>query len=144
MQVFSSDEAINASSCSKGTINALFDGAKLRLARVRAASFEIFSSLAVSEPVATSPISRSMHRYYDAILTFNAEVVSLSEIVQRISRQPSRVSTLELIRRLTKFCMSASLRVSRYRSLPADRLSRRMHSTHWSTTSIPSPRTSPI
>ena len=130
LQVFSSEEAIKASSCSNGTIKALFDGAKLRLASVSAASFEIFSSLAVSEPVATSPISRSMHLCYDAILTFKAEVVSLSEIVQRISRQPSRVSTLELISRLTRFWMSASLRVSRYLSLPADRLSRRMHSTH--------------
>ena len=103
LHVFSSDEAIKASSCSKGAIKALFEGARLRFARVKAASFEIFSSLVVNDPVAIRPIKRSMHLYCDAMRTFKAETVSLSEIVHKISRQPSRVSTLGLTSKFTKF-----------------------------------------
>ena len=130
LHVFSSDEAIKASSCSKGAIKALFEGARFRFARVKAASFEIFSSLVVNDPVAIRPIKRSMHLYCEAMRTFRADAVSLSEIVHKISRQPSRVSTLGLTSKLTKFWMSESLSVSKYLSLPADRLSLRMHSMH--------------
>jgi hypothetical protein len=74
----------------------------LRLARVKAASFEIFSSLAVNEPEEIKLIKRSMQRYYEAILTLSEVVVSLSEIVQRISKQPSLVSIFGLTSKLTK------------------------------------------
>lgn len=78
------------------------DGAKLRLARVRAASFDIFSSLAVKEPDEIKLIKRSMQRCYEAILTFSEVVVSLSEMVQRISKQPSLVSIFGLTSKFTK------------------------------------------
>ena len=130
LHVFSSEEAIKASSCSNGAIKARLEGARLRFAKVKAASFDIFSSLVVRDPVAISPIRRSMHLYCDAMRTFRAEAVSLSEIVQRISRQPSRVSMFGLTSRFTRFCMSESFRVSRYLSLPAERLSLLIHSMH--------------
>ena len=63
LHVFSSDEAIKASSCSKGAIKARLEGARFRFARVKAANFEIFSSLVVRDPVAIKPIKRSMHLY---------------------------------------------------------------------------------
>ena len=103
LEVFSSLAAMRTSSCSNGAIKALFDGAKFKLANVSAANFEIFSSLCVSEPEEMRPMSRSMHRCYAAILTLSDVVVSLSEMVQRISKQPSLVSTLGLIRRFTRF-----------------------------------------
>ena len=102
MHVFSSDAAIRANSCSNGTIRGLFAGARFKFARVRAANLEIFSSFRVSEPHATSPIRRSTHRYYYAILTLRDDAVSESLIVHKISRQPSRVSMLGLTSRLTR------------------------------------------
>ena len=103
LHVFSSEAATKASSCSNGAIRARFFGARLRFAKVSAASFDIFSSFVVKEPVAIRPISLSIHRCYEAIFSFSSEFVSLSEIVQSISRQPSRVSKFELTRRLTRF-----------------------------------------
>ena len=103
LHVFSSEAATKASSCSNGAIRARFFGARLRFAKVSAASFDIFSSFVVKEPVAIRPISLSIHRCYEAIFSFSSELVSLSEIVQSISRQPSRVSKFELTRRLTRF-----------------------------------------
>ena len=76
LHVFSSEAAIKASSCSKGAIKALFFGAKLRLARVRAANFEIFSSLVVKEPVAIRPMSLSTQRYCEAIFSLSSELAS--------------------------------------------------------------------
>ena len=105
---------MRASSCSKGAIRALFFGARLRLASVSAASFDIFSSLVVKEPVAMRPTKRSMQRCCDAIFSLSSEFVSRSLIVQRISRQPSLVSKFELTSRLTRFCMSRSFRLLLY------------------------------
>ncbi len=103
LQVFSSDAAIRANSCSNGAIKALFLGAMFKFARVRAANFEIFSSFDVKLPVAIRPMSLSMHRCWLAIFSLSSELVSRSLIVHRISRQPSRVSKLELTNRFTRF-----------------------------------------
>ena len=128
LHVFSSEAAIRASSCSYGTIRGRFAGARFRFARVRAASLEIFSSLRVRDPHATSPISLSTHLYCWAILTLRDDAVSESLIVQRISRQPSLVSILGLTSKLTRDWMSVSRSFSRYFSFPADRDSLLRHS----------------
>ena len=76
LQVFSSEAAMSANSCSKGAIRALFLGARFRLARVRAASLEIFSSHVVRDPVAMRPINLSTQRYYEAIFSLSSELDS--------------------------------------------------------------------
>ena len=152
LQVLSSVAAIKASSYSNGAIRARFFGARFRLASVKAASFDIFSSLVVKLPVATSPMRRSMQRDWLAIFSLSSVFYSWSLIVQRISRQPSLVSRFELTSKFTKFCKSLSFTAalalrgfsleeflplsttrnwfSRYFSFPEERLSLRRHSTH--------------
>ena len=102
LHVRSSVAAIRANSCSYGAIKWRLLGARFRLANVRAANFEIFSSTAVYAPVTIRPISLSMHRCFFAILTLR--FVCRSEIVNKSSRTPSRVSKFRLTSRLTNRC----------------------------------------
>jgi hypothetical protein len=100
LQVRSSELAISANSYSNGTIKARLPGAIFKFPNVSAASLLTFSSVipvaASHVPAAISPINLSIHLCYDAILSFSVALfVSLSEIVQRISSDASRVSILE-------------------------------------------------
>jgi len=110
----------------------LLAGAKLRFARVKAANLEIFSSLGVygkpCDPEATIPMSLSIHLLEFAIFTLR--VVFLSEMVHRISKQPSLVSRFLLSNRFTRTYICWSFISSRYSSFPADKLSLLKHSMH--------------